>query len=76
MFPEVGEQGNIDRKHVSATMFPSLPRALGETHVLLPAVKIIIIMHLLLPSAFILKGKYQHLKQTGFVLGNKHLPCL
>ena len=29
MFPEVGKQGNIDRKHnVSATMFPSLPRAL------------------------------------------------
>ena len=26
-FPEVGKQGNIDRKHnVSATMFPSLPR--------------------------------------------------
>ena len=29
MFPEVGKQGNIDKKHnVSATMFPSLPRAL------------------------------------------------
>ena len=29
MFPEVGKQGNIDRKHnVSATLFPSLPRAL------------------------------------------------
>ena len=30
MFPEVGKQGKIDRKHyVSATMFSSLPRALG-----------------------------------------------
>ena len=30
MFPEVGKQGNIDRKHnVSATMFPSLHRALN-----------------------------------------------
>ena len=29
MFPEVGKQGNIDRKHnVSATLFSSLPRAL------------------------------------------------
>ena len=29
MFPEVGRQGNIDRKHnVSATMFRSLLRAL------------------------------------------------
>ena len=29
MFPEVGKQGSIGRKHnVSATMFPSLPRAL------------------------------------------------
>ena len=28
MFPEVGKQGNIDRKHVSATLFPSLPRTL------------------------------------------------
>ena len=29
MFPDVGNQGNIDRKHnVSATMFPGLPRAL------------------------------------------------
>ena len=28
MVPEVGKQGKIDRKHnVSATMFPSLPRA-------------------------------------------------
>ena len=28
MFPEVGKQGNIGKKHnVSATMFPSLPRA-------------------------------------------------
>ena len=28
MFPEVGKQGNVGRKHnVSATMFPSLPRA-------------------------------------------------
>ena len=27
MFPEVGKQGNIDRKHVSATTFLSLPRA-------------------------------------------------
>ena len=27
IFPEVGKQGNIDRKHnVSATMFPGLPR--------------------------------------------------
>ena len=27
MFPEVGKQGNIDRKHnASATIFPSLPR--------------------------------------------------
>ena len=29
MFPEMGKQGNINRKdNVSATMFPSLPRAL------------------------------------------------
>ena len=29
MFPEVGKQGNIDRKHnASAAMFRSLPRAL------------------------------------------------
>ena len=29
MFPEVGKQGSIDRKHnVSATMFSSLPRVL------------------------------------------------
>ena len=28
MFPEVGKQGNINRKDVSATMFPSLPGAL------------------------------------------------
>ena len=29
MFTEVDKQGNIDKKHnVSATMFPSLPRAL------------------------------------------------
>ena len=29
MFPEVGKQGKIDRRHnVSATMFPSLLRAL------------------------------------------------
>ena len=29
MFPGVGKQGNMDRKlNVSATMFPSLPRAL------------------------------------------------
>ena len=29
LFTEVGKQGNIDKKHnVSATMFPSLPRAL------------------------------------------------
>ena len=29
MFPEVGKQGNVDKKqNVSATMFPSLPRAL------------------------------------------------
>ena len=28
MFPGVGKQGNMDRKlNVSATMFPSLPRA-------------------------------------------------
>ena len=27
MFPEVAKQGNIDRKHVSTTMFPSLPTA-------------------------------------------------
>ena len=28
MFPEVGKQGNIGRKHnVSAAMFPGLPRA-------------------------------------------------
>ena len=28
MFPEVGKHRNIDKKHnVSATMFPSLPRA-------------------------------------------------
>ena len=28
MFPKVGKLGNIDRKHnVSATMFPTLPRA-------------------------------------------------
>ena len=28
MFPEVNKQGNIDRKrNVSATMFPSLPKA-------------------------------------------------
>ena len=33
MFPEVGKQENIDRKHnVSATMFPSLPRTLEFTH--------------------------------------------
>ena len=34
MFPEVGKQGNIDRKHnISATMYPSLLRALIEaTH--------------------------------------------
>ena len=25
MFPEVGKQGNINRKHVSVTMFPSFP---------------------------------------------------
>ena len=32
MFPEVGKQGKIDKKHnVSATMFPSLPRAFGQT---------------------------------------------
>ena len=38
MFPEVGKQGNIDRKHnVSATMFPSLPRALGWTIVIYSA---------------------------------------
>ena len=32
MFPKVGKQGNIDRKHcVSGTMFPSFPRILmGE----------------------------------------------
>ena len=31
MFPQVGKQGNIDRKHnVFATMFPSLPRALDS----------------------------------------------
>ena len=31
MFPEVGKQGNIDKKHnVSATMFPSLPRASAD----------------------------------------------
>ena len=31
MFPDVGKQGNIHRKHnVSATMFPSLPRALDK----------------------------------------------
>ena len=30
MFPEVGKQGNIDKKHnVSAKMFPSLARALS-----------------------------------------------
>ena len=29
MFPEVGKQGNINKKHdASATMFPSLPGAL------------------------------------------------
>ena len=29
MFPELGKQGNIDKKHnVSATIFPSLPKAL------------------------------------------------
>ena len=33
MFPVVGKLGNIDRKHVSATMYPSLLRALTEaTH--------------------------------------------
>ena len=32
MFHEVGKQGNIDRKHnLSATMFPTLPRALGSS---------------------------------------------
>ena len=30
MFPEVGKQGNTDRKHVSATRFPSLSRALAR----------------------------------------------
>ena len=31
MFPEVGKQGNIDRKHnVSATIFPNLPTALNS----------------------------------------------
>ena len=31
MFPDVGKQGNIDRKHnVSATMFSSLPRAVNN----------------------------------------------
>ena len=30
-FPDVGKQGNIDRKHnVSATMFSSLPRAVNN----------------------------------------------
>ena len=29
MFPEVGKHGNSGRKHVFATMFPSLPRALA-----------------------------------------------
>ena len=33
MFPEVGKQGNINRKHnVSATMFPTTPGKLKLTH--------------------------------------------
>ena len=33
MFPEAGKQGYIDRKrNVSATMFPSLPRALLDLY--------------------------------------------